>query len=120
MDQLGIVILVALAVISVRQLVVADSITRAPRYFFWRKLTHAGGWLPVQILTLIGCVSCLPFWLGVLWYAFRDEQWMTAIVIVFAIRYVAQTIANFFGDGDNRDLPDGLLFPPTPDEAPPA
>lgn len=112
------VFVIGFASASLWKLVISDRITQWLRYGYFRRLNKAGGWLPYHLQYLIGCSMCFPLWAALSMYLLLNGwpngriEWTHLLIVVLAARIVAYALLRWLSEATNRDLPDGVKFPP--------
>lgn len=106
------VLVIGLAAASIWKLAISDRITQWWRYRYFKTLSKAGGWLPYHLQYVIGCAMCFPMWASLALYLSRDTEVGRGIAVVMAARIVGYGLLRWLNEAAQRDLPDGVSFPP--------
>lgn len=106
------VIVIGLAAASAWKLVISDRITQWLRYKYFKTLHKAGGFIPYHLQYVVACALCFPLWVSAALYFARDTAVGHAIAVILAARIVAYALLRWMNEASNRDLPDGVEFPP--------
>lgn len=111
-------LVIGLAAASLWKLAISDRITQWWRYRYFKALNKAGGWLPYHLQYVVGCAMCFPLWASLGMYLMLNGvphgriEWGTLVVVVMAARIVGYALLRWLNEAAQRDLPDGVSFPP--------
>ena len=110
--NLQLAFLIGLAAASAWKLAISDRITQWLRYQFFTRLDKAGGFIPYHLQYMVACALCFPLWASIALYFARNTEVGHAIAVILAARIIAFAFLKWMGETSNRDLPDGVEFPP--------
>ena len=111
-------LVIGFAAASIWRLAIADRITQWLRYKFYRRLAKAGGWIPYHLQYLVGCALCFPLWCSIALYLTINGiphgrvEYAIAVAVIFAARIVGYSLLKWLNETQQRDLPEGVSFPP--------